>query len=42
MIAGHETTAATLGFTLQLLAENPVYEATGNGSELGELSGGGK
>jgi len=26
MIAGHETTAATLGFTLQLLAENPVYE----------------
>eukprot|EP00435_Cladocopium_sp_Y103_P021944 s943_g5.t1 len=27
MIAGHETTAATLGFTLQLLAENPVYEA---------------
>ena len=27
MIAGHETTAATLGFTLQLLAENPIYEA---------------
>ncbi|CAK9092542.1 Bifunctional cytochrome P450/NADPH--P450 reductase 2 (CYP102A3) (Fatty acid hydroxylase CypB) (Flavocytochrome P450 102A3) [Includes: Cytochrome P450 102A3 [Durusdinium trenchii] len=27
MIAGHETTAATLGFTLQLLAENPEYEA---------------
>ena len=27
MIAGHETTAATLGFTMQLLAENPVYEA---------------
>ena len=26
MIAGHETTAATLGFTLQLLAENPIYE----------------
>lgn len=26
MIAGHETTAATLGFTLQLLAEHPVYE----------------
>ncbi|CAE7451841.1 CYP102A5 [Symbiodinium natans] len=26
MIAGHETTAATLGFTLQLLAENPAYE----------------
>lgn len=27
MIAGHETTAATLGFTLQLLAENPECEA---------------
>ena len=27
MIAGHETTAATLGFTLQLLAEHPAYEA---------------
>eukprot|EP00933_Yihiella_yeosuensis_P050527 TRINITY_DN4832_c1_g1_i1.p1 TRINITY_DN4832_c1_g1~~TRINITY_DN4832_c1_g1_i1.p1 ORF type:complete len:1333 (-),score=305.99 TRINITY_DN4832_c1_g1_i1:372-4370(-) len=27
MIAGHETTAATLGFTLQLLAENPDCEA---------------
>eukprot|EP00442_Polarella_glacialis_P051737 CAMPEP_0115155730 /NCGR_PEP_ID=MMETSP0227-20121206/68055_1 /TAXON_ID=89957 /ORGANISM="Polarella glacialis, Strain CCMP 1383" /LENGTH=1158 /DNA_ID=CAMNT_0002566835 /DNA_START=113 /DNA_END=3586 /DNA_ORIENTATION=+ len=27
MIAGHETTAATLGFTLQLLAENPICEA---------------
>ena len=27
MIAGHETTAATLGFTLQLLAEHPEYEA---------------
>lgn len=27
MIAGHETTAATLGFTLQLLAESPEYEA---------------
>lgn len=27
MIAGHETTAATLGFTLQLLAEHPNYEA---------------
>lgn len=27
MIAGHETTAATLGFTLQLLAENPEYQA---------------
>jgi cytochrome P450 len=26
MIAGHETTAATLGFTLQLLAEHPSYE----------------
>lgn len=26
MIAGHETTAATLGFTLQLLAEHPTYE----------------
>lgn len=26
MIAGHETTAATLGFTLQLLAENPECE----------------
>ena len=27
MIAGHETTAATLGFTMQLLAEHPEYEA---------------
>uniref|UniRef100_A0A7S4QGU7 NADPH--hemoprotein reductase n=1 Tax=Alexandrium monilatum TaxID=311494 RepID=A0A7S4QGU7_9DINO len=27
MIAGHETTAATLGFTMQLLAENPECEA---------------
>ena len=26
MIAGHETTAATLAFTLQLLAEHPSYE----------------
>ena len=27
MIAGHETTAATLAFTMQLLAEHPEYEA---------------
>jgi cytochrome P450/NADPH-cytochrome P450 reductase len=27
MIAGHETTAATLGFTMQLLAEHPECEA---------------
>eukprot|EP00437_Effrenium_voratum_P004240 CAMPEP_0181426372 /NCGR_PEP_ID=MMETSP1110-20121109/15629_1 /TAXON_ID=174948 /ORGANISM="Symbiodinium sp., Strain CCMP421" /LENGTH=1318 /DNA_ID=CAMNT_0023549565 /DNA_START=78 /DNA_END=4034 /DNA_ORIENTATION=+ len=27
MIAGHETTAATLGFTMQLLAQHPEYEA---------------
>ncbi|CAJ1345293.1 unnamed protein product [Effrenium voratum] len=26
MIAGHETTAATLGFTMQLLAEHPEFE----------------
>lgn len=27
MIAGHETTAATLGFTMQLIAEHPIVEA---------------
>ena len=27
MIAGHETTAATLGFTMQLIAEHPLVEA---------------